>query len=390
MLILRFHVTRSVALSAVIVLSCLSLAAPAMAAEVKGLYSADVPVHSQDDAERLAAIREGLGIVMVKVSGRREAPTLPATAAVMKEPIQLVQQFRYFPLPEEWQQAVDDQGQFYSQLLHIDYDSAAVNKVLREASLPVWGRARPATLIWLAVEEWNQRSILGADTLPALREALMRQAARRGVPLLFPLLDLEDQTRVSFADIWGDFQDTILRASERYQAGVVLVGRMYRQAMDEWQVRWTLYQEGDVQRWTTAATLQEPALKEGLNLAADYFAQHFARLPSTGGDSRITIDVHDVRNLDGYARAMKYLESLDMARDVQVDEVATGHVRFSLTVRGALVSFEQAIQFGETLAPLTRPVPAAPIAGGSVPEVTDAEDGQAATDSTLLSYRLLP
>jgi hypothetical protein len=84
---------------------------------------------------------------------------------------------------------------------------------------------------------------------------------------------------------------------------------------------------------------------------------------------------------------MKYLETLDMTRDVQVDEVATDHVLFSLTVRGALESFEQAIQFGETLAPLPRTAPVAAIPGT---EVTEAEDAQAATDSPLLSYRLLP
>jgi hypothetical protein len=386
---LRLHCYRKMILRGLLLKLCLLTAMPSMAAEVKGLYSADVPVHGQEDGERLEAIRQGLETVMVKVSGRREAPTLAETAAALQQPMQLVSQYRYFPLPAEWQQVVDDQGQFYSQLLRIDYDSSAVNKVLRAASLPVWGRARPSTLIWLAVEEWNQRSILGADTLPTLREGLMRQAARRGVPLMFPLLDLEDQTKLSFADIWGDFQDNILRASERYQAGVILVGRMYRQAMDEWQVRWTLYQGSDVQRWTTSAALQDKALSEGLDMAADYFAERFASLPNADGDSRIIVDIQDVHDLDGYARAMDYLETLDMARDVQVAEVATDHVRFSLTVRGALEGFKQAIQFGETLVPVTESQ-APPFTAAAGADVLPAVDDQTATEPTQLSYRLLP
>lgn len=385
----RFHGYRKQLAHGLVLLLCLLAATTVPAAEVKGLYSADVPVHSQDDDERLKAIRQGLETVMIKVSGRREAPSQPQAATALQQPMQLVSQYRYFPLPEEWQQAVDDQGQFFSQLLRIDYDSTAVNKVLRAASLPVWGRARPSTLIWLAVEEWNQRSILGADTLPALREGLVRQANRRGVPLLFPLLDLEDQTKLSFADIWGDFQDNILRASERYQAGVVLVGRMYRQAVDEWQVRWTLYQGDDVQRWATSAALQNQALSEGLDTAADYFAERFASLPNGDGDSRIIVDVQDIHNLDGYARTMEYLGTLDMARDVQVAEVASDHIRFVVTVRGALEGFKQAIQFGETLAPVTESQTSA----SSRTEATDVPavvDDQTSAKSIQLSYRLLP
>ena len=86
---------------------------------------------------------------------------------------------------------------------------------------------------------------------------------------------------------------------------------------------------------------------------------------------------------------MGYLETLDMARDIQIAEVASDHVRFSLTVRGALESFKQAIQFGETLAPLTESqTPASPMMEDG--DTAGTVDDRAGARSTLLSYRLLP
>jgi len=371
---------RIYALLVLMVLASMSV----QAAEIKDLYSAEVPVHGQDDDERLQAIRAGLSTVLIKVSGQREAPLMPAVATVLEAPMQFVQQFRYHALSEHWQQAVDEQGQFYSQLLHIDYDGAAVNRLLREAVLPVWGRARPSTLIWLAVEDWNQRTILGGDNLPDLHDVLLRQAGQRGLPIILPLLDLQDQSALSFADIWGDFQDDILSASRRYQAGGVLVGRLYRQSADEWQARWTMYQQDDVQRWVTDGLQQQQVVKEGLDSAADHFAARFARLPGESSGDRVEILIHDVSSLAAYARAMQYLESLDMAKDVLVEQVDVDRVRFSLTVRGDLQGLKQAILFGDTLAPL-------PVATETL-----AVDGAAVTGDSgevgnaLLSYRLLP
>lgn len=390
MFMLQFRITRILFrfAAACLVLTLTSMATGVPAAEVKNLYSTEIPVHGQEDAERMDAIRRGIETVIIKVSGRRDAIENTKVLSALVNPIRLVQQFRYFPLPQEWQQMVDEQGQYYSQLLRISYDSQAVNRILREARLPVWGRARPSTLIWLAVEEWNQRTILGTDALPQLREILVRQASNRGIPVLFPLFDLEDQARLSFADIWGDFQDTILPASQRYQAGSVLVGRMYRQSMDEWQVRWTHYQDTEVFRWTSEGTQQEQALIAGLNIAADQFAERFAHIDEVEDDNRLAVLVHDVGTLNAYARVKSYLESLDLAQDVLVEEVSANRVKFTVNLRGTVEAFKQAIKFGDTLAPdmliETSRVGNSDIGNAALTDET------AATYRPVMSYRLLP
>jgi len=367
---------------------------PAYTAEVKDLFSVEVPVHGQGKDERLQAIREGLATVMIKVSGRRETPALPAMETVLKSPMQYVQQFRYYELPQQWQQAVDDKGRFYGQLLRVSYDGQAVSRLLREANLPVWGRARPSTLIWLAVEDWNQRSVLGADNLPSIREVLQRQAGQRGLPLIFPLLDLQDQSALGYADIWGDFQDAIMKASSRYQAGSVLVGRVYRQAANKWQARWTMYLQDEAQHWVTEGLQKQQVLSEGMDVAADRFAERFARLPTGGVNSRVTLKIFDVASLPAYARIMDYLESLDLTKDVLVDQLSNDSVTLSLTLRGDLQRLEQAIVFGDTLAPLklADKVPSNTVPDNSIGIDTDGDTGGAADApvNPVMAYRLLP
>lgn len=372
----------------------LSVPLTVSAAEVKDLFSVDIPVHGQGDTERLQAIREGLATVMIKVSGRRETPAMPEMETVLNSPMQYVQQFRYYKLPQEWQQAVDDKGRFYSQLLRVSYDGQAVSHLLREAKLPVWGRARPSTLVWLAVEDWNQRTVLGAGNLPAIREVLQRQANQRGLPLIFPLLDLQDQSALGYADIWGDFQDAIMQASARYQAGSVLVGRVYRQAANQWQARWTMYLQDEVQHWVTEGLQQQQVLSDGMDIAADRFAERFARLPTGADNSQVTLKIFDVESLPAYARVMKYLESLDLTKDVLVDRLDGDSVTLSLTLRGDLQRLEQAIVFGETLAPLKQfdetPLVSSPGSGTGSDTGTEAKSDEDEPAGPVLAYRLLP
>ncbi|HCD28963.1 MAG TPA: hypothetical protein DER02_15680, partial [Gammaproteobacteria bacterium] len=51
----------------------------------------------------------------------------------------------------------------------------------------------------------------------------------RGLPLTQPISDLQDAMAISANAIWGRFVGEISTASARYQASVVLVGRMSRQ-----------------------------------------------------------------------------------------------------------------------------------------------------------------
>src|SRR6185503_18770188 len=112
----------------------------------------------------------------------------------------------------------------------VGFISTQVDQALAALQKPVWGPERPLTLLWIAVDDGNGgRALLGAndtaalgldpnppgmtERLAALRKDLQSVADERGLPITLPLLDLEDLGAVTFADVWGGFEDRVAGAS---------------------------------------------------------------------------------------------------------------------------------------------------------------------------------
>ena len=380
----------------------------AWAGEVADLYEAEVPVMGQDEGERVDAVRVALSEVLVRVTGSRDAPSTPALQGALRQPMRYVQQFLYRDLPPKAPPAQQPPGNGaapgkspvtsedqYTQALWVTFDPRALNHLLTEAGLPVWGRVRPATLMWLAVEDRGQRYLLGADMPGDLRDSVRAAARARAVPILLPLLDLQDQMALNFSDVWGDFEDTILNASTRYQGEAVLVGRLFRQDDGKWQSRWTFYQNGGAERWTATGE-QGDVVRAGIETAADRLAARFAQVLTVGGGGSVDMVVSDINSLDDYARAMRYLNGLDPVRSLTVARVAGNAVTFRVTVRGSVDSLVRTIGFGGALAPVAaNSVPATTIAANGTPEnnvPTTGIPGPQGQDNSLrsLNYRLLP
>lgn len=87
-------------------------------------YTASVPVAAQDPALRDAALREALGIVLMRVSGNAGGSVIETLSAAAP---QLVQTYGY---------QRDAQG---ALSMLAGFDRQAVNARLRAAGLPVWG-----------------------------------------------------------------------------------------------------------------------------------------------------------------------------------------------------------------------------------------------------------
>ena len=261
------------------------LAAPVMAEDVPGLFEAEVPVESQDRELRDAAIQAALQQVLVRVSGRQMVLTVTGIEAALEQANRYVQQFRY----RERENAAS--GEASSQVLWVRFDKRAIEQLLHDNRLPVWGRTRPATLVWLVVDDRQKRQLLSNDMQTPAREILERQAELRGIPLRLPLMDLADRSVVGVSDVWGNFEDNLLQASARYQPEAVLVGRVFKTYANNWNARWTLYQDGRRQDWTASGEGLGDAIQPGISQLADQLAARFARVGQDGNSSSLRVRV---------------------------------------------------------------------------------------------------
>lgn len=105
--------------------------------------------------------------------------------------------------------------------------------MIRDAGLPVWGQRRPDTLLWLATEDENgNRQIIDDGAKGPVSSRLRELAVERGVPVVFPLMDLDDSVNISVFDVWGRFARTLQTASVRYQPDYIVGARLYKVKMN--------------------------------------------------------------------------------------------------------------------------------------------------------------
>jgi hypothetical protein len=313
----------------------------ALAAPGQELFRAEVPVSGQQAAERTAAMRQALAEVLVRVTGQRDLMQSDRARALLEDAGRYVRQYRYLSPPGSGPATL---------VLRVEFDGDAVRGALRESGIAYWGGSeRPDTLVWLAVEERGRRYIVSAQDETTVGMQVRQAASQRGVPLLFPLLDLQDQSRVRFSDIQGGFLDRVLEASERYDPQAILIGRLNRSPSGSWVARWNLRVAANTTTWTDSDARLERVVREGIDNVADTLASRLAVTDSGHFGNRVTVTVEDIDSLAAYARVTAYLSTLTLVRELQVAQVSGTAVDYSLQLNGSLQGLAQTIAIGTML-----------------------------------------
>lgn len=330
--------------------------APVRAATVEGLYDAEVPVSSQDLRERERALRAALLQVVVRVSGQRRVTPAGVLSAALQNPSRYVQEFRYAGATE----GGDARGRGAGQRLWVRFNPASTNELLRQAGLPVWGRARPTVIVWLALREAQGSRLVSAGEPAAVVASLRARAAARGVPLALPTLDEAGQARLLAADIAAERTDRAVQASRRYHAEAVLVGRARERVPGIWESRWTLVAGDATERFSVDGEQIEQVAGEGLDRAVDLLAARSARVatappvpaPGAGPGRSPELTVVGLSGFGEYARVRRYLEGVETVTAVRVVRMGAGGVTFHLTAEADRDALSRSIAQGAVLAPV--------------------------------------
>ena len=329
------------------------LATSPRAAELPDLYEAEVPVSSQESGDRESALGLALRRVFTKVTGQRNVDYHEPLAAALKAPRHFVQQFQYRSVRGEDPEA----GEEGSLQLWAKFDAELVDALLRGSDLTVWGRSRPSTLVWLSVESAEGRDLLAAEDGNPYFRSIEEGARRRGIPVVLPLLDLEDRLALNPDELWAGFFDDLRTASARYDAEAILLIRLREFQPTLSEARWSLLMDGGEQHWTTRSDLPELLLEDGVHVAADLLAARYARPAEEDATGIVDLVVTGVRSLHDYARALDYLDSLEEVERVDVDAVEPDQVRFRVAVHGGRHAIRETVALGSTLSPEGFPGP---------------------------------
>jgi hypothetical protein len=296
-----------------VLLTLLPVLAPtaAIADVVEGLYQATVTVEDHGDRQLAIATRAGLGQVFIKVSGSAGILDDPEVFDALGRAQSFMQQYQY-------RRAERDTLE-----LEIQFDQQLVNDVLTQALLPLWSANRPPVLVWLVVDDAHGRNVASGEAYADLLAAVRTEFMRRGVPVEFPLYDLQDTLAVSVHDLWQMDSLAVYGASRRYSRDDVLIGRLRETAGDRWMGDWLYLFHNESRSVTGYGESLDKFVASGVYVVSESMAARYAVSPTGSAGEGILVRVDGLGSFADYRASQDYLEAVELV-DAAIAEYVAG------------------------------------------------------------------
>jgi len=318
-------------LTTVGLLFALTFAAAIYAAKVQNLYQVTMSVASQAESERVKAIQQGLGQVLVKLSGDPAIIENEHIETALDQAGDFVEQYTYLT-PAETAPRFQIQIHFFQD---------AIDKLLKDAGVTAWGENRPSIALWLLDKTLPGASVITTDKQPAeLLGIIHRQENLYGLLLVLPKMDRDDQVVVRVQDVQLMRMPVLKEAAKRYNADVLLAGTIekYKQ---EFRSRWRL-QMGDAQwSWTIDGKNKERIMTQLFDRLSLTLAKHYVTAAGEPASQSLKLIVSNVNKPDDVLHLLRYLKQSASLQQVEVTQMSHGKVELSAKVKNSIEAFQQ-------------------------------------------------
>lgn len=374
-------------------LALLSASASIQALTVTGLYSEQVAVANESDAERSRAFKEALQAVILRVTGEPRWLDHPTITAAVENAQSYVEAIGYFsefiavpaeaaalaaqttgatgtietqdaeveptaagPAPDDNQPEVfvplspTTREQRY---IDVDFSSALIDELLTSASIPIWDSNRPSVLVWMALQdEAGNRSLMTADINNDIIELIKEFADRRGLPLLFPVLDFEDRRSLNEDLVWTLNEEAIRNASNRYGADSILTGRLHFTASGELVGLWQFLFQGEAVVFDGFSTDLREYLHGPLARVTSQLASYFAIVPDSATKEMVQLRIDGVKSLQEYSSLLSYVSGLGLVESVSPAQLDGERLELRLGLVGDAQQLFELIALDRDLLPI--------------------------------------
>ena len=318
---------------------------PVEAATVEDLFTVELPVADQTTSLRLESFSEAFKRVIVKVSGSDEALRSPAFKRPIEGSARYVKQFRYISRSSPEDEEVEADRLY----LRIDFNQQLIESLLRENNFPVWGRERPSSLLVISYDVNETIKLVADDSTPDLVEALDQAASIHAVPVLFPLMDLEDIALVKISDIVSRQYDNIDTMATRYAPDALLVGQIVGRSGEGWQGDWEVRFAEQIFKWKFKASSKQSVIDQVIRHLAKILALEYALEDHQRVEQSLLLSVSALDGIDNLIAVQKYLKSLNVVDSVRVAMINKDVITYRLKLRNNAEDLQRLIEFGEVL-----------------------------------------
>jgi hypothetical protein len=244
------------------------------AVEVAGLYEIEIIANSQSADDRAQAIKQALYAVLSRVLVADDISKIPVVQEMLASAQHYVKQFQFSLI------AADEYSDSDARLIRVQFDEDQMLEVLRNSQVGIWSEIRPETLLWLVVDEGGSRQFYNADAMPEIESALALASKVKGVPIIYPMQDLEEQQRISVGEVLGVDSRNLLAASARYEVTSIMAGRILKKG-GCWQGEWAFYFDGKIKQWNSACQPLKATVLAGVQGAYDVLSNYYGIKPKS-------------------------------------------------------------------------------------------------------------
>ncbi len=215
--------------------------------------------------------------------------------------------------------------------IKVIFNENRVNTLLKSLRQSIWHKNRPLTLVWLQ----------GVDKDLSLVANMEKVLNQRGIPSVFPLMDLTDTALVSEQDLMGEATTGLEEAAKRYNPDVILAGRLV-ETNGIWQTHWRFINKGEKTAWDNSG----PELNLVLTQVADTLTLHLkggnvvasAEMTEKPVINHLILTVSGNLDLQQYSKILEYLRRLPGVTEVEVAQIMPDKTLFELvTTQGKAV-----------------------------------------------------
>lgn len=306
----------------------------------------DVPVADYSKQALQTSLQEALSQVLVKVSGNPSVMTLPQVQNELQHINSMVSAYSY-----DNNLATDGKP---GLSLKVAFNDHSIKRLLRSAGQPVWSADRPTTLVWLQVQHQNGDVDMIAPSGVAdspLASALNQDAQARGLTLMFPMFDLEDQSNMgSERRGQGLNVSQIQQASSRYHVMSMLAGVVH-EVGGHWQADWLYILDGAPIRWQDEADSPQALAAQAVNELAGSMISQLAMASPEQSEATVILHVRGIDDLSQYAMVQDYLQGLNPVTKVSLETVDPDELVLRVRFQGQLNELKRSIQSGHRMNP---------------------------------------
>ena len=311
---------------------------------IADLYQATVLVASRNQNDFQLGLIQAYKQVLIKVSGDPNIIASPIVQQNIGTLNNIIQRYSY-------NVTTTDNGE-PELLLQISFDPTSIHQILHQAGQKSWNKNRPLTIIWLVYNDGKGLTILNNDANNDMSKAIEAASQLRGLPVLLPMMDLQDMNLISPQDIWTFNTRNLEQASARYHINDILAGRISQTTNGKWHADWLWLLDNQTVSWQTQGQTIPQTIGQVIDNLTSALVQRHAMLATNALKTQLTVKILNVEDLGQYSSVMHYLKSLTPVKRVELLNIQSQDVLVQITIRGREQDLVQVLEQQQILEPV--------------------------------------